>query len=96
MVAKGWKSGTMQQKEETALRITKLGKGQCLIEVGKMARRDEEGEFYGTTAVYKIASIEEVVELYEQMQERRGTLTEKATQIFKEELIKFLAMGGAV
>ena len=105
MAAKGWRSGTtmkqkekkqMQQEERPALRITRLREGQCLIEVGKMAHRNEEGEFSGNIPVYRMASVEEVVALYEQMQERRGTLTEKATQIFKEELIKFLAMGGAV
>lgn len=84
------------QEERPALRITRLREGQCLIEVGKMAHRNEEGEFSGNIPVYRIASVDEVMRLYEEMQERRGTLTERATRIFKEELIKFLAMGGAV
>ena len=84
------------QEARPALRVTRLGEGQCLIEVGKIAHRNEEGELSGNTPVYRIASVEEVVRLYEEMQERRGTLTERATQIFKEELTKYLAMGGAV
>lgn len=85
-----------EPEERPALRIHRLGKEQCLIEVGKMAHRDEEGNFSGETPVYRIASVAEVVQLYERMQDRQGTLTEQATRIFKEELSKYLAMGGAI